>query len=159
MLIGLPKEIKNHEYRAALTPENCAELVAAGHSIRVEHDAGTAVGFGDDAYRRAGAEVVPNADAVWSAEMVVKVKEPQPTEVERLRSGQLLFCYLHLAAAPALARELMARGVSAVAYETVADGRGGLPLLAPMSVIAGRLAPQMGALRRRLPSSVPAPWA
>ncbi len=141
MLIGLPREIKNHEYRVALTPENCAELVAAGHSVRVEHDAGKAVGFGDDAYRNAGAEVVAQADAVWSAEMVVKVKEPQPAEVERLRSGQLLFCYLHLAAAPQLARELMA-----VAYETVADGRGGLPLLAPMSVIAGRLAPQMGAL-------------
>ena len=146
MLIGLPKEIKDHEYRVALTPENCGLLVAAGHSLRVEHDAGRAVGFDDDAYRTAGAEVVGDTGAVWDTELVVKVKEPQASEVERLRSGQLLFCYLHLAAVPQLARELMARGVSAIAYETVGDGRGGLPLLAPMSVIAGRLAPQMGAL-------------
>jgi alanine dehydrogenase len=145
MLIGLPKEIKNHEYRVALTPEDCAQLVASGHALRVERDAGRAVGFDDAAYQAAGAEIVAAAEA-WDAELVVKVKEPQPAEVERLRAGQILFCYLHLAAAPQLARELMARGVSAIAYETVGDAHGALPLLAPMSVIAGRLAPQMGAL-------------
>jgi alanine dehydrogenase len=146
MLIGLPKEIKNHEYRVALTPENCAQLVASGHRLLVEHDAGRAVGFEDAAYRAAGAEVVADAAETYAADLVVKVKEPQPVEVERLRTGQILFCYLHLAAAPQLARGLMTRGVSCVAYETVTDPRGGLPLLAPMSIIAGRLAPQMGAL-------------
>jgi len=146
MLIGLPKEIKNHEYRVALNPENCAQLVASGHRLRVEHDAGRAVGFDDAAYRAAGAEIAGDVAEVYAADLVVKVKEPQPSEVELLRAGQILFCYLHLAAAPQLARELMVRGVSAIAYETVTDPRGALPLLAPMSVIAGRLAPQMGAL-------------
>lgn len=145
MKIGVPKETKNHEYRVALTPEGVRQLVEAGHAVGVESGAGAAVGYADDAYRMAGATLADAAGA-WAAELVVKVKEPQPDEVTRLHAGQLLFCYLHLAAAPQLARELMARGVTAVAYETVRDASGRLPLLAPMSDIAGRLAPQMGAL-------------
>ncbi len=146
MRIGIPKEIKDHEYRVALTPEGARSLVDGGHSVSVETRAGAAVGFDDDAYRAAGATVVPDAAGVWAAELVVKVKEPQPQETQRLGAAQLLFCYLHLAAAPSLARELMTRGVSAIAYETVVGPAGGLPLLQPMSDIAGRLAPQMGAL-------------
>ncbi|HQT01181.1 MAG: alanine dehydrogenase [Hydrogenophilales bacterium 16-64-46] len=145
MHIGIPKESKNHEYRVALTPAGVHPLVEAGHQVSVESGAGVAVGYGDDAYRAAGAQIA-DAATVWAAPLVVKVKEPQPDEVTRLQSGQMLFCYLHLAAAPQLARELMARGVSALAYETVRDAAGRLPLLAPMSDIAGRLAPQMGAL-------------
>jgi alanine dehydrogenase len=146
MHIGIPKEIKDHEYRVALTPEGARDLVQAGHTVSVETGAGIAVGFGDDAYRASGADVVASAAAAYAADLVVKVKEPQPIEVSALRNGQLLFCYLHLAAAPDLARELMTRGVSAIAYETVSQTGGGLPLLQPMSDIAGRLAPQMGAL-------------
>ncbi len=145
MQIGIPKESKNHEYRVALVPEGARQLVEAGHAVCVESGAGAAVGYADDAYRAAGATLVDTAGA-WAAALVVKVKEPQPDEVARLHAGQLLFCYLHLAAAPQLARELMTRGVTAVAYETVRDAGGRLPLLAPMSDIAGRLAPQMGAL-------------
>jgi alanine dehydrogenase len=144
MQIGIPKEIKNHEYRVALKPEDVRQLVAAGHGVRVEHGAGAGVGYGDDAYQAAGA-TLGDAPAVWRAELVVKVKEPQPAEIGYLGAGQILFCYLHLAAAPALARALMARGVSAIGFETVGDAQGGLPLLAPMSEIAGRLAPQVGA--------------
>jgi alanine dehydrogenase len=146
VLIGIPKEIKNHEYRVALTPEGARDLTQAGHTVHVEAGAGAAAGFGDDAYRAAGATIVASAAEVWAADLVVKVKEPQANEVTLLREGQLLFCYLHLAAAPDLARELMARGVTAIAYETVSRPAGGLPLLQPMSDIAGRLAPQMGAL-------------
>jgi alanine dehydrogenase len=146
MLIGIPKEIKDHEYRVALTPEGSRLLAEAGHTVRIERGAGAASGFADDAYRTAGATVVATAAEAWAAELVVKVKEPQATEIGSLRRAQLLFCYLHLAAAPALARELMARGVTAIAYETVSKADGGLPLLQPMSDIAGRLAPQMGAL-------------
>lgn len=146
MHIGIPKEIKNHEYRVALTPEGARVLAQAGHRVSVETRAGATVGFDDDAYRAAGALVTATAAEVYAADLVVKVKEPQTDEVALLRSGQLLFCYLHLAAAPELARELMARGVTAIAYETVSNPAGGLPLLQPMSDIAGRLAPQMGAL-------------
>ena len=145
MHIGIPKEIKNHEYRVALTPAGTASLVAAGHRVTIEHNAGYAVGMDDDAYRAAGADITKHAAAVFDCDLIVKVKEPQAVEVARLRSGQLLFCYLHLAPAPELACALMARGVSAIAYETVADSHGALPLLLPMSEIAGRLAPQMGA--------------
>lgn len=145
MHIGIPKETKNHEYRVALTPEGARQLVEAGHLVSVEAGAGAAVGYDDAAYRTAGALLTDTAGA-WATDLVVKVKEPQPDEVGYLRAGHLLFCYLHLAAAPALARELMVRGVSAIAYETVHDAAGRLPLLAPMSDIAGRLAPQMGAL-------------
>jgi len=146
MHIGIPKEIKNHEYRVALTPEGVRVLAQAGHRVSVETRAGATVGFGDDAYRAAGAVITDTAAEVYAADLVVKVKEPQTDEVALLRAGQLLFCYLHLAAAPELARELMARGVTAIAYETVSNPAGGLPLLQPMSDIAGRLAPQMGAL-------------
>ena len=146
MHIGIPKEIKNHEYRVALTPEGTRVLTEAGHRVSVEAGAGVATGFADDAYRAAGATIVASAAEAWAADLVAKVKEPQPDEVMLLREGQLLFCYLHLAAAPDLARELMARGVTAIAYETVTQTGGGLPLLQPMSDIAGRLAPQMGAL-------------
>ena len=146
MHIGIPKEIKNHEYRVALTPEGARDLVQAGHRVNVETGAGAAVGLGDDAYRAAGAVIVSNPAEAYAADLVVKVKEPQPAEVTLLRKGQLLFCYLHLAAAPKLARGLMANGVTAIAYETVSKPNGSLPLLQPMSDIAGRLAPQMGAL-------------
>ena len=146
MHIGIPKEIKNHEYRVALTPEGARLLTEAGHRVSVETGAGMASGFGDDAYRTAGAAVVGSAAEAWAAELVMKVKEPQAAELGWLREGQLLFCYLHLAAAPELARELMARGVTAIAYETVSQAAGVLPLLQPMSDIAGRLAPQVGAM-------------
>ena len=146
MHIGIPREIKNHEYRVALTPEGAHVLVQAGHAVSVEAGAGAAAGYADEAYRAAGARIVDTAAAAWAADLVVKVKEPQTEEVKRLHTGQFLFCYLHLAAAPELARELMARGVTAIAYETVSKPGGGLPLLQPMSDIAGRLAPQMGAL-------------
>ncbi len=145
MHIGIPKEIKNHEYRVALAPSGAAMLVAAGHRVTVEHNAGRAVGMDDDAYRTAGAEIADDVDAVFGCDLIVKVKEPQVAEVVRLHAGQLLFCYLHLAPAPELACALIARGVSAIAYETVANHHGALPLLQPMSEIAGRLAPQMGA--------------
>jgi alanine dehydrogenase len=146
MHIGIPKEIKNHEYRVAVTPEGARELVQAGHAVSIETGAGVAAGFDDDAYRTTGAAVVASAAEAYEADLLVKVKEPQPAELAALRDGQLLFCYLHLAAAPDLARELMARGVTAIAYETVSQPSGVLPLLQPMSDIAGRLAPQMGAL-------------
>ena len=146
MHIGIPKEIKNHEYRVALTPEGARDLAAAGHSVSIESGAGTAVGFDDEAYRAAGATIVATPAEAYAADMVIKVKEPQPAESAYLRSGQLLFCYLHLAATPRLARELVTNGVTAIAYETVTQPGGGLPLLHPMSEIAGRLAPQMGAL-------------
>jgi alanine dehydrogenase len=146
MLIGIPREIKNHEYRVALTPEGARELIQSGHSVSIETGAGAAAGFGDEAYHAAGAAIVATPAEAYAADLVVKVKEPQPAEASMLRQGQLLFCYLHLAAAPKLARELMAKGVTAIAYETVTRAGGGLPLLQPMSDIAGRLATQMGAL-------------
>jgi len=146
MHIGIPKEIKDHEYRVALTPEGARALTEAGHRVSVETGAGAVAGFFDAAYRAAGAVIVATPADTWAADLVVKVKEPQPAELAPLRRGQLLFCYLHLAAAAELTRELMARGVTAIAYETVTRPAGGLPLLQPMSYIAGRLAPQMGAL-------------
>ncbi len=145
MNIGVPKEIKDHEYRVALTPEGASLLVAGGHRVVIEHDAGRAIGLGDASYRAAGAEITHDVAAVFACDLIVKVKEPQASEVARFKSGQILFCYLHLAAAPELAKKLAMRGVSAIAYETVAHANGALPLLQPMSEIAGRLAPQMGA--------------
>jgi alanine dehydrogenase len=144
MRIGLPQEIKNHEYRVGLTPASVRELVAHGHQVLVESEAGAGIGMHDSDYRAAGAEVVSVADVFARAEMVVKVKEPQATEIARLRAGQLLFTYLHLAPDPLQAQGLLACGVSAIAYETVTDPRGALPLLAPMSEVAGRLAVQAG---------------
>lgn len=146
MQVGIPKEIKNHEYRVALTPSGARTLVAAGHTVLIESGAGASIGFVDTDYLAAGAKIVGNAQEAYSADLVVKVKEPQPAEIALFKPGQILFCYLHLAAAPALAKGLMEKSVSAIGYETVTDDNGGFPLLAPMSEIAGRLAPQMGAL-------------
>ena len=140
MLIGVPKEIKNHEYRVGLTPESAREYVASGHSVIVETNAGLGISKTDEDYRSIGAEIVDTAQEVFArAEMVVKVKEPQPNEWVQLREGQILFTYLHLAPDPDQARGLMESGVSAVAYETVTAPDGSLPLLAPMSEVAGRL--------------------
>lgn len=144
MRIGLPKETKDHEYRVALAPAGVRVLADAGHEIHVENGAGAAVGFPDTAYAAAGARIV-NAGQAWEADLVVKVKEPQAAEYARLHAGQILFCYLHLAALPELTRVLMERKVSAIGFETVTGAAGGTPLLAPMSEIAGRLAPQAGA--------------
>jgi alanine dehydrogenase len=146
MLIGLPKEVKTQEYRAGLVPGSVRELVHRGHRVIVESGAGAAIGFEDASYRAAGAEIFSGAaDLFAAAELIVKVKEPQPNEVPALRPGQILFTYLHLAADPELARQLLSSGVVAIAYETVTDGHGGLPLLAPMSEVAGRMAVHVGA--------------
>ena len=140
MLVGVPKEIKTHEYRVGLVPGSVRELVRHGHKVVVETKAGSGIGFADGAYEAAGAQIAPDAAAVFAAaELIVKVKEPQPAEIARLRKGQILFTYLHLAPDPEQAKGLMASGVTAVAYETVTDQLGGLPLLAPMSEVAGRL--------------------
>lgn len=145
MLIGVPKEIKVHEYRVGLTPEAVREYVARGHSVIVETTAGEGISKDDDTYRAAGAQIVDSAAEIFArAEMVVKVKEPQPSEWVQLREGQILFTYLHLAPDPDQARGLMEAGVSAVAYETVAAPDGSLPLLAPMSEVAGRLSIEAG---------------
>jgi alanine dehydrogenase len=146
MLIGVPKEIKNHEYRVGLTPGSVRELIHHGHAVLVESEAGAGIGMHDADYRAAGADIAASAGEVFArAELVVKVKEPQPQECALLRRDQLLFTYLHLAPDPEQTRLLLASGVTAIAYETVTDGRGGLPLLAPMSEVAGRLAVQAGA--------------
>ncbi|WP_420959660.1 alanine dehydrogenase [Brucella sp. IR073] len=146
MRIGCPKEIKNHEYRVGLTPGAVREYVAHGHEVIVQSGAGAGIGADDDTYRRAGARVVPTAEEIFlKSDMIVKVKEPQPSEWAQLREGQILYTYLHLAPDPEQAKGLLASGVTAVAYETVTDERGGLPLLAPMSEVAGRLAVQAGA--------------
>ncbi len=146
MKIGCPTEIKAQEFRVGITPEAAAEAVAHGHEVLIQAGAGDGAGFSDDDYIAQGAKIVPDAEAVFTeAEMVVKVKEPQPAERRMLRKGQILFTYLHLAPDPDQTRDLMASGATCIAYETVTDDRGGLPLLAPMSEVAGRLAPQMGA--------------
>ena len=146
MLIGVPKETKTHEYRVGLVPGSVRELVHHGHRVVVETEAGAGIGFDDRAYEIAGARILPDAAAVFAAaELIVKVKEPQPPELELLRREQVLFTYLHLAAEPAVAHGLMRSGAVAIAYETVTDARGGLPLLAPMSEVAGRMSVQVGA--------------
>jgi alanine dehydrogenase len=146
MRVGAPKEIKNNEYRVGLTPSSVVELVHAGHDVLIETGAGQGAGLPDDQYAAAGARIVSSAGDIFAgAELVVKVKEPQPQEIALLRPGQILFTYLHLAADAALTRGLMESGACCIAYETVTALGGGLPLLAPMSEIAGRLAPQMGA--------------
>ncbi|MEM6474731.1 MAG: alanine dehydrogenase [Pseudomonadota bacterium] len=140
MLVGVPKEIKNHEYRVGLTPEAAREYIAAGHDVIVETNAGMGISKTDQDYAQIGATIVDSAEEVFArADMVVKVKEPQPNEWVQLREGQILFTYLHLAPDPDQARGLMESGVSAVAYETVTGPDGSLPLLAPMSEVAGRL--------------------
>ncbi|HUB71477.1 MAG TPA: alanine dehydrogenase [Acidimicrobiales bacterium] len=144
MLIGVVKEVKAAELRVALTPAGTAELVAAGHRVLVQTGAGAGSGFGDDVYAEAGATLVEEAEKIWAdVELLVKVKEPVPPELGFLREGLVLFTYLHLAAAPELTRALVRSGATGVAYETVEDSRGNLPLLAPMSEIAGRLAGQV----------------
>jgi alanine dehydrogenase len=146
MRVGVPKEIKNHEYRVGLTPPSVAELVAAGHELFVETQAGMGIDFEDADYVAAGATILPTAAAVFeTAEMIVKVKEPQPGEIAMLRPHHLLFTYLHLAADKAQAEGLMKSGATCIAYETVTAARGGLPLLKPMSEVAGRMSVQVGA--------------
>lgn len=146
MLIGVPKEIKNHEYRIGLTPAGAREFVQRGHEVLVQSNGGEAIGLRDAEYRHCGAEIVTSAREVFArAKMIVKVKEPQPAECEMLRAGQILFAYLHLAADPTQAQLLINSKVSAIAYETISDDNGGLPLLSPMSEVAGRLSVQQGA--------------
>ncbi len=146
MKIGCPTEIKAQEFRVGLTPNAAREAVAHGHEVMVQRGAGQGAGFADADYLAAGALLADTAEELFaSAEMIVKVKEPQPEERARLREGQLLFTYLHLAPDPEQTRDLLSSGVTAIAYETVTDAQGGLPLLAPMSEVAGKLAPQMGA--------------
>jgi alanine dehydrogenase len=139
--LGVPREVKTHEYRVGLTPTAVRELVARGHEVLVESDAGAGIGASDSAYEKAGARI----GDPWSAELVVKVKEPQPAERRKLREGQVLFTYLHLAPDPALAKDLLDSKAVCIAYETVTRAGGGLPLLAPMSEVAGRMAIQVGA--------------
>jgi alanine dehydrogenase len=141
MRVGVPSEIKVHEYRVGLTPGAVREYVAAGHQVVVQSGAGAGIMANDDAYRAVGAEIAATAQEIFAGcDMIIKVKEPQPSEWVQLRPGQLLFTYLHLAPDPAQAKGLIASGCTAIAYETVTDDRGALPLLAPMSEVAGRLA-------------------
>ncbi len=146
VLIGVPKEIKVHEYRVGMTPTSVREAVSHGHKVIIESNAGGGIGAADDDYRKAGAEVIATAAEVFQrAELIVKVKEPQAAERRLLREGQVLFTYLHLAPDPEQTRDLIASGAICIAYETVTSPSGGLPLLAPMSEVAGRLAVQAGA--------------
>lgn len=146
MLIGVPKEVKNHEYRVGLVPSSVRELVHHGHQVVVETAAGIGVGFNDEDYTNAGASIADSAKDIFdSVEMVVKVKEPLPAEYAQLREGQLLFTYLHLAPDEAQTKGLVDSGCIAIAYETVTSARGGLPLLTPMSEVAGRMSVQVGA--------------
>jgi len=146
MLLGVPREIKIQEYRVGMTPASVREATVSGHEVLVEKGAGGGIGAGDDAYRAAGARIVDTADEVYArAELIVKVKEPQAAERARLREGQVLFTYLHLAPDPQQTRELLASGAVCIAYETVTQPGGGLPLLAPMSEVAGRMSVHVGA--------------
>ncbi len=145
MLVGVPREIKDHEYRVGLTPAGVHELVSRGHRVRVQAGAGARIGFADADYSSAGAQLVSSVNEVFAADMVVKVKELQPAEFGLMRRGQILFAYLHLAPDPPLLDAMLSAGVSGVAFETVADRDGRLPLLEPMSRIAGRLSIQVGA--------------
>ena len=146
MIIGTPKEIKNHEYRVGLTPESARELAVHGHRVLVQTGAGEGIGAHDRYYEEAGAEIVQTAEEIFAAaDMVVKVKEPQPVERAMLREGQILYTYLHLAPDPDQTRDLMKSGAVCIAYETVTSPHGGLPLLKPMSQVAGRMSIQAGA--------------
>ena len=146
MLIGVPKEIKNHEYRIGLTPSGARELVANGHQVIVQRDGGKAIGLTDEQYVKAGAEIVDTAAEIFArADMIIKVKEPLAVERKKLRPDHLLFTYLHLAPDPEQTADLVASGATCIAYETVTDRKGGLPLLAPMSEVAGRMSIQAGA--------------
>ncbi|EKD44989.1 MAG: hypothetical protein ACD_70C00129G0001, partial [uncultured bacterium] len=145
MKIGVPKEIKTEEYRVGMTPFSVHEAVSHGHHVMVEHGAGLGIGFGDESYREAGAAIGKSAKEVWEfAEMIVKVKEPQSSEFSFLRENLVLFTYLHLAPDAKQADALLKSGCVAIAYETVTDAKGGLPLLSPMSQVAGRLSVQVG---------------
>jgi len=144
MLIGIPKEIKDHEYRVAVTPDGVAELIAAGHKVLVQTGAAMRIGFSDEAYRAAGAQIVADAAAVYAAELIIKVKEPQPAEIALLREGQMVFGYLHLAADRELTTQLLNSKIIGVGFETVTHASG-TPLLAPMSAVAGRIAVLAGA--------------
>jgi alanine dehydrogenase len=146
MKIGCPKEIKPQEFRVGMTPDAAREAIAHGHKVMIEKNAGVGAGFSDADYKAAGAKIVDTAEEVFEkSDMIVKVKEPQAIERKRLREGQVLFTYLHLAPDPEQTKDLLKSGATCIAYETVTDDRGGLPLLAPMSEVAGRLAPQVGA--------------
>jgi len=147
MRIGVPKEIKTHEYRVGLTPASVREVLRSGsHQLLVQKNAGAEIGFTDEDYKKAGAKIAATAEEVFAeAEMIVKVKEPQPAECARLKPGQILFTYLHLAPDPEQTQALVRSGAIGIAYETVTDDKGGLPLLAPMSEVAGRMAIQAGA--------------
>ena len=164
MKVGIPREVKNHEYRVAITPAGVHELVRNGHQVVVEQNAGVGSSITDEEYVSAGAEILPTADEVWAAaDLLLKVKEPIAEEYHRLRKGQTLFTYLHLAASRECTDALLASGTTAIAYETVQLANGALPLLAPMSEVAGRLAPQVGSYhlmrpaggRGTLPGGVP----
>ncbi|PIR39618.1 MAG: alanine dehydrogenase [Alphaproteobacteria bacterium CG11_big_fil_rev_8_21_14_0_20_39_49] len=146
MLIGVPKEVKNHEYRVSISPRGVRELNYHGHQVMVQKGAGDGIGFEDIQYQEAGALVIENVEEIFErSDMIVKVKEPQPEECQMLNEGQILFCYLHLAAEPKIAEALINSGCIAIAYETVTDKMGNLPLLAPMSEVAGRVSIQVGA--------------
>jgi alanine dehydrogenase len=146
MLIGVPKEIKNHEYRVGMTPTSVKEAVRHGHEVWVQADAGSGIGAGDADYARAGGKIIPTAEEIFAkADMIVKVKEPQAVERKMLRPGQILYTYLHLAPDPEQTKDLVNSGAICIAYETVTSARGGLPLLAPMSQVAGRMSVQSGA--------------
>ena len=146
MLIGVPKEIKNHEYRVGMAPASVREAVKHKHRVMVESNAGVGISCSDDEYRRVGAEIVDTAAEIFErAEMIVKVKEPQAVERAMLREDQILFTYLHLAPDPEQTKDLVDSGAVCIAYETVTSARGGLPLLAPMSKVAGRMSIQAGA--------------
>ena len=146
MILGVPREVKSEEYRVSVTPAGCEALVADGHTVLVETGAGAGSGSADDLYVHSGAEIAATAEEVFArAEMIVKVKEPQPGELSMMRRGQIMFTFFHFAADPALAEAVAATGATAVAYETIADKHGRLPLLTPMSEVAGRMSAQVGA--------------
>lgn len=146
MRIGVPKEIKNHEYRVGLTPSSVRELISHGHQVMIEASAGIGIDIADEDFRQAGATIIDTAAEIFeTADLIVKVKEPQPSECKMLREGQIIFTYLHLAPDPNQAKALIESGCTAIAYETVTDSDGRLPLLAPMSEVAGRMAIQAGA--------------
>lgn len=145
MKIGIPKEVKDHEYRVGATPATVHALVKQGADVRVQKDAGTMIGFSDQDYQKAGAEICETLDEVYQAEMIIKVKEPQKAEYGLLKEGQILFCYLHLAPDPEQTKALLEKKVIGIAYETVTDAQGRLPLLVPMSEVAGRISVQVGA--------------
>src|SRR6202167_2956859 len=150
MKVGIPREVKNHEYRVAMTRAGVRELASHGHDVYIEKDAGVGSSLGDDAYVAAGATIIPDADEVWAtADMVLKVKEPIAEEYHRMRKDLVLFTYLHLAADKACTDALLENRVTGIAYETVQLPDGSLPLLAPMSEVAGRMGPQVGAHHRQ----------